>query len=64
MAIQFEHPEWSDVFDDDDELAQLTRRRLRQELAQPLTIGIGTHLADSVFGVLTPHHGTYQWNNV
>jgi len=60
--IQFEHPEWTDGLDSDPERAKRTRHQMLQELAQPDTLGIGTHLADSVFGRLTSVQSKYQWS--
>jgi glyoxylase-like metal-dependent hydrolase (beta-lactamase superfamily II) len=60
-ALQFEHPEWTNTFDNDPEQAKLTRKKMLQELAQPFTIGIGAHLSTSVFGRLALIQENYQW---
>jgi glyoxylase-like metal-dependent hydrolase (beta-lactamase superfamily II) len=49
-AVQIEHPEWINSLDGGDpEQAKVTRRQMLQELAQPSTIGVATHVANSVF---------------
>jgi len=49
-AVQIEHPEWTNSLDGGDpEQAKVTRRQMLQELAQPATTGIATHVANSVF---------------
>jgi hypothetical protein len=60
-ALQFEHPEWTNTFDNDPEQAKLTRKQMLQELAHPFTIGIGAHLSTSVFGRLAFVQENYQW---
>ncbi|MBO0780060.1 MAG: MBL fold metallo-hydrolase [Ktedonobacteraceae bacterium] len=60
--VQFEHPTWTNSFDHDPELAKKSRQHMLQELAKPATIGIGTHLANSVFGHVTLTQDKYQWH--
>ncbi|GHO64055.1 hypothetical protein KSC_029470 [Ktedonobacter sp. SOSP1-52] len=48
-ALQIEHLEWTNTFDRDPEQAKAMRRWMLHELAQPLTTGGATHIADSVF---------------
>jgi glyoxylase-like metal-dependent hydrolase (beta-lactamase superfamily II) len=58
---QFEHPEWTDIFDSDAELAKVTRRRLIAELAKPATYATGAHFADIIFGSLASLQNKYLW---
>lgn len=60
-VAQFEHPEWVNAMDSNHELAKHTRELMLQELAKPSTIGVGTHLSQSVFGQLTLHNGKSHW---
>lgn len=60
-AIQFEHPEWTNTFDSDAELAKVTRQCLIEELAKPATYAVGTHFADTVFGSLTSQQSQLLW---
>ncbi|GCF10620.1 MBL fold metallo-hydrolase [Dictyobacter arantiisoli] len=60
-TIQLEHPDWTNIYDWDAELAKQTRRQMLQELAQPATIGIGAHFSTSVFGRLLTQDNIYQW---
>lgn len=49
-AVQIAHPEWANTLDGGDpEQAKATRRQMLQELAQPSTTGVATHVANSVF---------------
>lgn len=49
-AVQIEHPEWANTLDGGDpEQAKVTRRQMLEELAQPSTTGVATHVANSVF---------------
>ncbi len=48
-VAQIEHPEWTNSLDSDPEQAKITRRQMLQELAQPSTIGVASHVANSVF---------------
>jgi glyoxylase-like metal-dependent hydrolase (beta-lactamase superfamily II) len=58
-VVQIEHPEWTNSLDGGDpEQAKVTRRQMLQELAQPSTTGVATHVANSVFvKVETAHSG-------
>jgi glyoxylase-like metal-dependent hydrolase (beta-lactamase superfamily II) len=51
-TVQFEHPEWTNIFDSDTELAKVTRYGLIEELAKPATYAVGTHFSNAVFGTL------------
>lgn len=60
--VQIEHPDWTNVFDHDPELAKRVRQHMLQELAKSATIGIGTHFANAVIGRVTLAQGKYQWH--
>ncbi len=60
--VQIEHPDWTNVFDSDPELAKRARQYMLQELAKPATVGIGTHFANAVMGRVTLAQGKYQWH--
>ncbi|GHO98080.1 MBL fold hydrolase [Reticulibacter mediterranei] len=60
-AIQIEHPEWTSSLDSGDpEQAKVTRRQMLQELAQPSTTGVATHVADSVFMKVEAAHSGFR----
>jgi glyoxylase-like metal-dependent hydrolase (beta-lactamase superfamily II) len=59
--IQFEYPDWTDIFDSDTELARATRLRLIEELTKPATYAAAAHFADTVFGHLTVQQGKVCW---
>jgi glyoxylase-like metal-dependent hydrolase (beta-lactamase superfamily II) len=63
-TVQFEHPEWTDTFDSDAELAKLTRRQLIEDLAKPATYAGGIHFADAIFGRLVPWQDKHVWQQV
>ncbi len=60
--VQVEHPDWTNSFDHDPDLAKRTRQYMLQELAKPATIGIASHFANAVFGRVTLAQGKYQWH--
>jgi glyoxylase-like metal-dependent hydrolase (beta-lactamase superfamily II) len=60
-TVQMEHPEWTNTFDRDPEQAKDTRRLMLRKLAMPSTLGVGTHLSDSVFGRLALVQDKLQW---
>lgn len=60
--VQVEHPDWTNFFDHDPDLAKRTRQYMLQELAKPATIGIASHFANAVFGRVTLAQGKYQWH--
>jgi len=59
--VQFEHPEWTNIFDSDTELAKVTRQHVIAELAKPATYAVGTHFADTVFGSLASLQDKHLW---
>ncbi len=60
-AVQIEHPEWTNSLDGGDpEQAKVTRRQMLQELAQPATTGVATHVANSVFLKVAATHNGFQ----
>jgi glyoxylase-like metal-dependent hydrolase (beta-lactamase superfamily II) len=60
--VQVEHPDWTNTFDHDPDLAKRTRQYVLHELAKPETIGIASHFANAVFGRVTLAQGKYQWH--
>lgn len=48
--VQFAHPEWTSVADDDHDVAKATRRRVRDDWASTATLVIGTHFAGPTAG--------------
>lgn len=56
-TVQMAHPEWTNILDGDPEQAKATRRQMLQELVQPSTIGVATHVANSVFVKVGTVHG-------
>jgi glyoxylase-like metal-dependent hydrolase (beta-lactamase superfamily II) len=60
-AVQIEHPEWTNSLDSGDpEQAKVTRRQMLQELAQPSTTGVATHVANSVFMKVGAAHNVFR----
>ncbi|GHO63686.1 MBL fold hydrolase [Ktedonobacter sp. SOSP1-52] len=60
-AVQIEHPEWTNSLDSGDpEQAKVTRRQMLQELARPLTTGVATHVANSVFMKVEAAHSGFR----
>ncbi len=60
-AVQIEHPEWTNSLDSGDpEQAKVTRRQMLQELAQPSTTGVATHVANSVFIKVGAAHSGFR----
>ncbi|HLZ56285.1 MAG TPA: MBL fold metallo-hydrolase [Ktedonosporobacter sp.] len=60
-AVQIEHPEWTNSLDSGDpEQAKVTRRQMLQELAQPSTTGVATHVANSVFMKVGAAHSGFR----
>jgi len=60
-AVQIEHPEWINSLDSGDpEQAKITRRQMLQELAQPSTTGVATHVANSVFIKVEAAHSGFR----
>lgn len=58
---QFDHPDWTCYFDDDAELAKVSRKRVLQELAQADTIGCGNHFPNTTFGRWLAHEDKHRW---
>jgi hypothetical protein len=59
--VLVEHPEWTNAFDSDAEQAKDTRQQMLHELAEPLTIGVATHISDFVFGQVARVQGGFRW---
>jgi glyoxylase-like metal-dependent hydrolase (beta-lactamase superfamily II) len=60
-AVQIEHPEWTNSLDGGDPAqAKVTRRQMLQELAQPSTTGVATHVANSVFMKVEATHNGFR----
>jgi glyoxylase-like metal-dependent hydrolase (beta-lactamase superfamily II) len=62
--IQVDHPGWSAASDHDPDLSADFRHRLVADLAEPNTIGFGTHFADVVFGRVRPGSNGPAWQPV
>jgi glyoxylase-like metal-dependent hydrolase (beta-lactamase superfamily II) len=62
-TVQFERPDWTDIFDSNTELAKATRQRVIEELARPATYAAAAHFSDTVFGCLTSQQNKLLWRS-